>query len=379
MNSLKMMVGTESRQNRWSQLLILVALLLILLTIVTNVYAADRDGDGILDDQDNCPFVYNPDQRDSDGNRVGDVCEDDTDRDGIPAKIDNCPLAYNPDQADRDGDGVGDACDFDSDNDGILDRADNCPLDYNPDQADGDGDGIGDACDPDSANEPPTAAAGGPYLVAINTAVPLDGTGTDPDGDPLAYQWSATGGALDNAAAEDPHYTAGGTAGVYEGVLTVTDPAGASASDTAMIVVFDPDGGFVTGGGWISSAAGACQLDAACAAATGKATFGFVSKYKKGASEPGGNTEFQFQAGNLNFHSSAYEWLVVNQDGTNAQFKGSGTINGAGDYKFMIWAGDGEPDQFRIKIWMETGDEETTVYDNGFDQPLEGGSIVIHN
>jgi len=35
----------------------------------------DTDGDGIPNDEDNCPFNYNPDQQDSDGNEIGDVCE----------------------------------------------------------------------------------------------------------------------------------------------------------------------------------------------------------------------------------------------------------------------------------------------------------------
>jgi hypothetical protein len=108
----------------------------------------------------------------------------------------------------------------------------------------------------------------------------------------------------------------------------------------------------------------------------GKATFGFVSKYKKGATVPDGNTEFQFKAGDLNFNSTSYQWLVVNQGGTNAQFKGYGTINGAGNYGFMIWAGDGAPDTFHIKIW-DAG-TEVVVYDNGMDQAIGGGSIVVH-
>jgi hypothetical protein len=108
----------------------------------------------------------------------------------------------------------------------------------------------------------------------------------------------------------------------------------------------------------------------------GKATFGFVSKYKRGATVPDGNTEFKFVAGDLNFSSTSYEWLVVNQAGMNAQYKGSGTINGTGSYQFMLWAGDGTPDTFRIKIWDAA--TEVVVYDNGINQPISGGSIVVH-
>jgi len=105
---------------------------------------------------------------------------------------------------------------------------------------------------------------------------------------------------------------------------------------------------------------------------TGKANFGFVAKYKKGANVPDGNTQFQFKAGDLNFHSTSYEWLVV--AGNKAQFKGVGTINGEGSYKFMISADDDNPDTFRIQIWDDNG----IVYDNGAQQSLGGGSIKVH-
>jgi hypothetical protein len=115
-------------------------------------------------------------------------------------------------------------------------------------------------------------------------------------------------------------------------------------------------------------------------APTGKATFGFVAKYKKGADVPEGNTEFQFKAGDLNFHSTSYDWLIVT--GKNyAKFKGTGTINGAGAFKFHIWAGDNspDPDTFRIKIWTEDeSGNETVIYDNRDDQEIGGGSIVVH-
>jgi hypothetical protein len=86
--------------------------------------------------------------------------------------------------------------------------------------------------------------------------------------------------------------------------------------------------------------------------------------------------------GDLNFHSSSYDFLVITMGGTNAQYKGSGTINGGlaptgNEFRFMLWAHDG-PDTFRIKIWYEDSGE-MVVYDNGFDQPISGGSIKVHS
>jgi hypothetical protein len=167
------------------------------------------------------------------------------------------------------------------------------------------------------------------------------------------------------------------SAGVYDLCIRGADVLGnVSDSECTFLVVYDPTAGFVTGGGWIYSDPGAYIADPDL---EGKANFGFVSKYKKGADIPTGNTEFQFHTADLNFHSLNYDWLVVTGS-DYARFKGIGTINGEGEYKFMLWAGDGEPDTFRIRIWEEdeiSGDE-TTIYDNGFDQEISGGSIVIH-
>ena len=77
---------------------------------LNTVYNPDFDGDGIPNLEDNCPFVYNPDQKDINFNGIGDACED-WDGDGILNAFDNCPHVYNPDQKDSDGDGIGDACD----------------------------------------------------------------------------------------------------------------------------------------------------------------------------------------------------------------------------------------------------------------------------
>jgi hypothetical protein len=170
------------------------------------------------------------------------------------------------------------------------------------------------------------------------------------------------------------------SAGIFDIAVTVADDDGGSDTEhCGFVVVFDPSGGFVTGGGWLTSPAGAYPADPG---ASGRASFGFVSKYQKGATVPTGNTEFQFQAGNLSFHSSDYQWLVI--AGSKAQYKGTGTVNGVSGYNFMLTATDGSPDRLRMKVWKTA--DSTVVYDNQIGSSdtstpstaLGGGQVVIH-
>lgn len=68
---------------------------------------------------DNCPKVPNSDQLDTDNDHRGDACDPDKDNDGIPNHQDNCPLVYNPDQKM--------ICADDWDFDSIPNYLDNCP------------------------------------------------------------------------------------------------------------------------------------------------------------------------------------------------------------------------------------------------------------
>jgi hypothetical protein len=86
----------------------------------------DTDCDCIIDYVDNCPFTFNVDQVDSDGDGRGNVCDNCT-------AIANGPLVYAPglapvSQCDRDSDGYGNACDGDFDANGFVTPADNAPY-----------------------------------------------------------------------------------------------------------------------------------------------------------------------------------------------------------------------------------------------------------
>ncbi len=165
-------------------------------------------------------------------------------------------------------------------------------------------------------------------------------------------------------------------AGVYTVTITITDDNGGSATGTyQFVVVYEPNvqpcNGFITGGGWIVTPPGSYRPNLSI---TGTANFGLNCKYKKGHQTPDGQTEFNFQEANLNFHSQSYDWLTV--AGSVAQYKGTGTINGAGSYGFIITVTDGQPDTFRIQIWDKT--TGTVIFDNNANTPLSGGQIVIH-
>jgi alpha-tubulin suppressor-like RCC1 family protein len=173
--------------------------------------------------------------------------------------------------------------------------------------------------------------------------------------------------------------------GVYAPTIEVRDDDG--GSDTLLyqyIVVYDPRDGFVAGGGIIDSPAGAFVADPTAA---GLATFGFQSRYARGAVSPSGNTQFRFHAAQFVFRSTSYQWLVI--AGPTAKYKGEGTVNGVEGYGFMITArdgqapGGGDEDQFRLKVWeLATG---LIVYDNqpgatddsDAATPLRGGQIRI--
>lgn len=90
----------------------------------------DIDRDGIANKVDNCRLKSNLDQRDTDKDGKGNVCDSDDDNDGVPDNKDAFPYSAK-ESVDTDLDGIGNNADRDDDNDGFLDYQDAFPLDRN--------------------------------------------------------------------------------------------------------------------------------------------------------------------------------------------------------------------------------------------------------
>lgn len=153
----------EYTNGKWSDELTgnLSSLTAMLSSVCAGAASGDLDGDSVPDVNDNCPpsacvkvaDCSNGAQTDTDGDFIGDACDfcessatGDPDHDGICENKDNCPFVFNPDQRNSDaftGDTDGDACSVgcqkDSDADGTCDELDNCPFVSNPGQENFDG------------------------------------------------------------------------------------------------------------------------------------------------------------------------------------------------------------------------------------------------
>ncbi len=95
---------TRSLYRAWSGLVLALALLYPLAGM-----AQDSDGDGIEDQFDNCIEIANPDQRDSNGDGFGNVCDADLDNNGFVSfnDLELFRAAFNTSNADADFDGSG--------------------------------------------------------------------------------------------------------------------------------------------------------------------------------------------------------------------------------------------------------------------------------
>jgi hypothetical protein len=182
-------------------------------------------------------------------------------------------------------------------------------------------------------------------------------------------------------------------AGVYKVVVTITDECNnTNQEEFTYLVIFDPNGGFVTGGGNFFSNPGAYRPDLT---KLGKVNFGFVAKYDPDDNtlyQVKGSTRFNFKEEDFSFKSTSHQAMTLVVTGEKkATYRGIGTVNNSGSHQFVVVVIDGDApggngiDRFRIKVFA-SGNSNEVIYDNEYglaenadvSTTLGGGSIVIH-
>lgn len=173
--------------------------------------------------------------------------------------------------------------------------------------------------------------------------------------------------------------------GVHTLQMRAVDVAGNwSTTSSAYPVVYDPSGGYATGGGWITPGSQTSDLGDALPGldGTSKGTFGFVVKYQSGSSTvPGGNLTFQYNAGDFRLKSAAMEWLVVTNSNW-AKFQGQAHLNGdtSKSYPFRVDARDDSTngDRFVLRIYEPGADPSVAEPLYRASGDVSGGQVMIH-
>lgn len=213
----------------------------------------------------------------------------------------------------------------------------------------------------------------------IGSTVNFAGTFWDVAGSKHSARWVIDGNTTINGkVTSEPVGSKNGTAsgsyrfnsaGVYKLRMEITDQQGtvsyadANGPLDAIIVIYDPNGGNTYGGGSFKSEAGHLP---SMPAAKGLVSYGFQNNYFKTATNPKGETQFEFKVGDFEYNALNFEYLAVS--GAKAVFKGSGRItNNQSGINFMMTVIDGKidgssADKIRMKIYNKNTGE--VYYDN---------------
>lgn len=159
--------------------------------------------------------------------------------------------------------------------------------------------------------------------------------------------------------------------GVYTIKASIEDDSYfTQSSDSATLVVYEPNKGHVIAAGWI-------DVNNAEAGNVGRANFVFNAKYKKGL--PSCNVVFHYKNGGIIFESKKIDWLVIAEN--SAQLQGTGKILGQkGEYTFRVSCMDKgllfKKDKVTITVWKGADTNTEPIY-KAINQSLDGGVILI--
>ena len=241
-----------------------------------------------------------------------------------------------------------------------------------------------------TANNPPTvnSITVSPNPVQVNTAITVSASFTDADvsdthtatanwGDTTtSCTVTETNGSGSVSCPRSSGYSA---ANVYPVSVTVSDGSASGTSPVEYASVYNPTAqGLFSGAHKFTSPAGAYAQNTSL---TGDVTFGLSYKYQ--GTIPVGDKQFtmNFKNANLLFNATTVSTLVISN--SMATLTGSGTINGSGNYNFLVTGVNGG--DIRIQI-TDPSNNNSVIYDT---QPGAAttatpttsvtGNIIVHN
>ncbi len=240
-------------------------------------------------------------------------------------------------------------------------------------------------------NVPPTVSAitapNSPIILGNSVAV--SATFTDPgvlDTHTASWDWGDASKSAGTVIESNGSGSVSGShtyaqTGVFTVTLTVTDKDGGQGSSIFQYIsIYDPTAsGLFSAARLFTSPTGALVQNPQT---TGIVKFGITAKYS--GTQPTGKVNLNFTAGNLDFASTSISALVI--AGTKATVRGTGTINGAGNYTFLTTGIDGHStggqDFIRFQIKDSLG---AIVYDTQIGAPDTAdpttpitGQVVVH-
>lgn len=166
--------------------------------------------------------------------------------------------------------------------------------------------------------------------------------------------------------------------GIYPVKVTVLDRSGRSTAVSRDVVVAAPGSGMVAGSGALQSPQGALRKAPLYA---GRASFSLVAPVTDSARAAGVPARLHFDLPGLNFRSDSLQ--AVGQQGAQRVFEGSGSIGGAGNYRFRlattVGGTGGERGRFALRIWHldPVTKKEVVEYDNAGDKPDPAAGRVV--
>jgi len=214
--------------------------------------------------------------------------------------------------------------------------------------------------------------------VRVGNIVNFSGAFWDVPGNKHTAQWIIDDKTIVKGIVTEPSEMKNGTvtgsykftaSGVYKLKMNITDQKGITTSTTtngdleAIIVVYDPNGGYTYGGGYFASPAGTLKSDPSL---TGDVSYGYTLNYYRNATLPKGEVQFEFKVGEFEFNALNFDYLVISN--SMAQFKGTGKIiGGQSGIGFTMTVTDGQldgsgADKIRMKIYNKNTKE--IYYDN---------------